>query len=121
MPGDENIFNSMGYRAVVPQLGTLWSFPFADLALTTGSVVDRWVDPATPQPGSSNTTITSVSGDSELNLKVAVKTSPLDSGLYHYEIALMNFDFDPQISSFSLPLAAGVEVRNLWFGDGGRS
>ncbi|MCP4202735.1 MAG: hypothetical protein GY769_12470 [bacterium] len=113
--GDIDIFNSMGHRAVVPTVGTPWTFPFADVELTQGSVLDTWVDPLAPPVGAAHVNITTNPDEGEL--KLAVKASVLPTGLYHYEFALMNFDFDRQIDSFSVPLPAGAIVQNAWFGD----
>ena len=114
--GDIDISNSMGHRQVVPTSGSPWTFPFADTALTEGSVLDVWVDPSAPPPGAGNVPITTDPAEGELRL--AVISSVLPSGLFHYEYALMNFDFDRQIDSFSVPLPAGAHVQNVGFGDG---
>jgi hypothetical protein len=105
--GDIDIFNSMGYRGVAPQQGQSWTFPFTDSGLTHGSVLDAWVDPDSPPPASSTTMVDTGAG----HLKLAVQTSPLADGFYHYEVALMNLDFDRQIRSLSVTLPDGAVVR----------
>src|SRR5262249_40122111 len=45
-------------------------------------------------------------------------TTDLGAGVFHYEYALMNFDFEPQVRSFSLAIAPGQTVSNPGFGDG---
>lgn len=120
--GDVDIFNSMGHRAVVPTAPPPpspelpWLFPFDDVGLTLGSALDTWVDPLAPPPGTSNVTISTSPDEGEL--KLAVIASTLPSGLTHYEYALMNFDFDRRIDSFTIPLPPGATVWNAWFGDG---
>ena len=52
-------------------------------------------------------------------MQLAVVTTDLGAGVFHYEYALMNFDFERQIRSFSLPLDPGQTVSNPGFGDGG--
>jgi len=111
--GDIDIFNSMGYRGVAPQQGNPWTFPFTEPGLNHGSVLDAWVDPATIPPGSSTTTVDTGVG----HLKLAAQSSPLDDGFYHYELALMNLDFDRQIRSLSVTLPSGAVVRASGFND----
>lgn len=114
---DVDIFNSMGHRAVVPTLGNPWTFPFSDLGLARGSVLDTWVDPAAPPPDAASVTITTNPDEGELELAAKASASP--TGLVHYEYALMNFDFDRQIDAFTVPLPPGSSiVQNVWFGDG---
>ena len=111
--GDVDIFNSMGYRGVSPQQGPSWTFPFTDSGLTHGSVLDAWVDPGAVPPGASTTTVDTGAG----HFKLAVQTSLLDDGFYHYELALMNLDFDRQIRSLSVALPSGATVRAPGFDD----
>jgi hypothetical protein len=111
--GDMDIFNSMGYRGVAPQQGQSWTFPFTDSGLTHGSVLDAWVDPDSPPPASSTTMVDTGAG----HLKLAVQTSPLADGFYHYEVALMNLDFDRQVRSLSVTLPDGAVVRAPGFDD----
>lgn len=113
--GDIDIYNSMGHRLVAPAFNGSWTFPFLDLGLTRGSVLDTWVDPLAPPAGAANVKITTAPDEGELQL--AVVTSTLPSGFTHYEYALMNFDFDRQVDSFSVPLVPGTQVQNAWFGD----
>ncbi len=111
---DIDIFNSMGYREVVPTFsGNVWTFPFEDDAISPGSVLDAWVDPLSPAEGSANTLVDTVEG----HLKLAVRTTPLGGGFYWYEYALMNFDFDRAIGSFSVPIANGVTAAYARFSD----
>ncbi|MFQ5524629.1 MAG: hypothetical protein ACE5GX_00075 [Thermoanaerobaculia bacterium] len=121
---DIDIFNSMGHRAVLPTPPVPppppdppgpWTFPFDDVSLTNGSALDTWLDPVAPPPNAANVTVTTNPDEGEL--KVAVIATQLPSGLTHYEYALMNFDFDRQIDSFTVPLPPGATVWNAWFGD----
>ena len=114
---DVDIFNSMSHRTIVPSLSdSVWSFAFADAGQTLGSVLDEWVDPVSPPAGDANTVLDTGDG----HVQLAVRTSMLAGPDFHYEYALMNFDFDPQISRFSIPIPAGVTVVNSTFGDGDR-
>ena len=113
-PGDIDIFNSMGRREVTPQLGAGWTFPPADAALTQGATLDAWIDPGAPPPGSAAVVLDTGEG----HLELATATAALPSGATRYDYGLMNFDFDRQIRSFSVPLPAGVELASIGFFDG---
>ena len=42
-------------------------------------------------------------------MHLAAVTTNLGGGSFHYEYALMNFDFERQIQSFSLPIGRGAD------------
>jgi hypothetical protein len=109
---DVNIFNTMGWRAVTPQGGTTWTFGL-DPTFNNGSVLDKWVDPAAPGPNAQSVVIDTKSG----TLHLAVRATGVSRGLWHYEYALMNFDFDPQVRFFSVPLPEGATATNISFRD----
>ena len=113
-PGDIDIFNSMGRREVTPQFNVSWTFPFDDLGITQGATLDAWVDPAAPPPGAAATVLDTGEG----HVEPAAGTAALPSGAYRYDYSLMNFDFDRQLRSFSVPLPAGVELASVGFHDG---
>ncbi len=97
---DINIFNTMGYKQVQPQLsGNTWSFSLLT-PLIEGPVLNRWVDPAAPDPGTQAVALDTGEG----HLQLSVRSQNLGGGLYRYEYALMNYDLDRQLSSFSIPL-----------------
>ncbi len=109
---DVDIMNSMGNRRVAPVLtNETWGFTF-ETELRQGSILDQFVDPNFPPNGAASTLVESAEGSFQL----AVKTTT-EGESFHYEFALMNFDFDRQLSSFSLPLAANVVVSNAEFND----
>ena len=119
---DEDIDNNMGYREVTPTLSGGWSFPHvAGNVLENGPTLDAWVDPSAPPAGAASTLVDEcvdvTTGDCDGHLKVAAKTTLAPNGLYRYDYAVQNLDYDPQIDSFSIPLPAGVEVTNVGFGD----
>jgi len=112
--GDSNTFNNIAHRSVNPLLsGSAWTFPFADAGSAGGLALDAWVDPSSPPPGSMNRRIVTGEG----NLQLAVKTWTNAPADFHYEYALMNMDFDRQIQSFAVPVATGVNVTGIEFGD----
>ncbi len=99
--GDVDLFNSLGRRAIDPQLsGSVWSFNF-DGVLVHGSVLDEI-------PGAERQTLDTGEGLVDL----AVTTADLGGGVHHYRYALLNFDFDRQIDRFDVPIGAGLTVTN---------
>jgi hypothetical protein len=111
---DTNLENSMGYREVDPALAdSTWSFPPIDSGTANGSILDVLVDPQNVQPGEATELLDSGAG----RVHLAVVTADLGGGAFHYEYALMNFDFERQIHSFSLPVGSGQTLSNAGFGD----
>ncbi len=110
---DINIFNTMGWRAVVPTPpGGSWTFALTT-PLATGAVIDQWVNPSSPGPNAQSVDVATKFG----RLRLAVRATDLGAGQWRYEYALMNFDFEPRIKSFALPLPAGASVSNVGFHD----
>lgn len=110
---DVELFNSMGHIPFVPTLvGPTWTFQLT-APMENGSVLDEFVDPLSPPPGAANVRVDTGEG----RLQLAVQTTDLGGGLFHYEYALMNFDFDRQIRSFRVPLSQSVAVSNASFAD----
>ncbi len=135
---DQNIYDTMGYREILPQKsGASWSVslvgndpPGANFRL--GPVVNLWVDAAAPPPGAANAELATPLG----HARVAVRTTDLGDGTWRYEYAVMNFDYaHPQVdpahaeepnlkldsdhgfARFGVPLASGVKVGSLRFDD----
>jgi len=110
---DVDLFNSMGNAPMSPSFsGSSWTFgPEQDHA--NGSILDRFVDPISPPPGAATVSLDTGEGW----VQVAVETTDLGGGQFHYEYAVMNFDFDPQVKSFSVPLGPGMNVSNVEFID----
>lgn len=110
---DKNIFNTMGWRTFTPSWnGSSWTFGLGG-ALTTGPVLDQWVNPAAPGANAQSVLLPTKFGQ----LKLAVRASDLGAGQWRYEYALMNFDFDSGVKSFSIPVPAGATVSNVGFHD----
>ncbi len=113
-PGDTELGNSMGHRETAPALqDSTWSFPTVDTGTVNGSILDVFVDPQNVQPGEA----TELLDTGEGRVHLAVVTTDLGGGVFHYEYALLNFDFERQIQSFSLPVGPGHTVSNAGFGD----
>ena len=112
---DTNLGNSMGHREVDPTLsGSIWSFPLVDAATANGSILDVFVDPTSVPPGQATQLVDTGAG----RVHLAVVTTNLGGGQHHYEYALMNFDVERQIKSFSLPVLPGQTISSTGFGDG---
>lgn len=110
---DKNIFNSMGWRTVTPSwTGSSWTFGLG-ASFTNGAVVDQWVNPAAPGPNAQSVLLFTKFGQ----LRLAVRATDLGGGQWRYEYALMNFDFDSAVKSFSIPVPAGAVVSNIGFHD----
>ncbi len=112
---DIALLNSMGHYPISPALGAVWSFG-PRRALTAGSILERFVDSSAMPPGDGSVFVNTGEG----RLQLAVRSTDLGSGRFHYEYALMNFDFDRSVRAFSLALPAGVDVSNAEFVDADR-
>jgi hypothetical protein len=112
---DINIFNNMGWRRITPSLsGTTWSFGFPS-AYRNGSALDAWVDPAVSVPNKLNVMYKdAVSGNAQL----AVTVTDLGNGQFRYVYALQNHDYDPKLSSFTIPVTQGAAITQAKFSDG---
>jgi hypothetical protein len=135
---DQNIYNTMGYREILPQKnGASWSVSLVDNSppganFRQGPVVNLWVDPDAPPAGADNKELVTHLG----RARVALKTTDLGNGTWRYEYAVMNFDYShPEIDAahpsepdlkldadhgfgrFSVPVASGVTVSALRFDD----
>lgn len=135
---DQDIFDSMGYRQVLPaKTGSNWNVSLVDDGnpaddFTLGPAVDAWVDPANPAPGTMSYTLTTPLG----HARVAVRTTSLGNGQWRYTYAVMNLDYanaeiDPAhpqspnlhvlsnhgFDRFSVPVPVSVTVSDIAFGD----
>ena len=111
---DIDIFNTMGYRQIDPDLsGSTWVFPFLT-SLVHGPVIDLYVDPDNPGPGRDSALVDTVDG----RLRVAVRTVDLGGGQYRYNYAIMNHDHDTGVESFSVPVPQNLQISDTEFRDG---
>ncbi len=108
-PGQCNMYNNVSYRPF--SVSGISNFTFSPLGSTvrmqpaimawagTGATVDQ----VQPDPGND--------GIWFMGYKV---TNP-STGVWHYEYALYNENLDRSIQSFSVPVAAGVNLSNIEF------
>ena len=112
---DINIFNSMGWRKIVPSLsGGNWNFALSG-AYRQGSVLDAFVDPATQTPTRLNATYTDPTAGS---VQIAATATDLGGGRFRYVYSLMNHDFDPKLRAITLPMGANLVIEQPTFLDG---
>ena len=109
-PGQCNMFNNFSYRQFSVTGGpTNFSFPPVGSTVRMQPAIQAWaatgatVNQVEPDPGND--------GMWFMGYKV---TNP-SAGVWHYEYALFNMNLDRAIQSFSVPLAAGVNVSNIGF------
>jgi hypothetical protein len=114
VPGDVDLLNSLGNVEVTPVLADeTWAFPVQDAELRQGSILDRLVDPGDAQAQESSVLVDTGEGRVQLAMRVRA-----EGGVHHYEYALMNFDVDRGLASFSVPRPPGVAITNPSFRDG---
>lgn len=112
---DINIFNSMGWRKIVPSRnGDTWTFAL-NTAYRQGSVLDAFVDPAVPGPNRLNVTYNDPTAGSA---QIAVTATDLGNDRFRYVYVLMNHDFDPKLSAITLPMAPNIVIEQPTFSDG---
>ena len=112
---DIDIFNSMGWRRIIPtRSGNTWTFSFGS-PFRQGSILDAFVDPAQSTPTRSNATLKDPTAGST---QVAATATDLGDGRFRYVYVLMNHDFDPKLGSFSIPIDELVTIEDLRFSDG---
>lgn len=103
---DTNLYNNVANRqATITWNGSSW-VPSTLGTFTQGLAMDRWGEErsfAQPQD--------------EGDVKVAVQTTDLGNGMWHYEYAVYNHNLDRQVRTFSIPVPAGANVTNIGFHD----
>lgn len=108
--GDENLPNNWASRACTMSWnGTAWVFstPSGGNAIRPDAALTRWGD---------QSTLFNVAADDGEAL-LAVTTTDLGGGIYHYEYALLNQTSDRQVSSFSIPVEGVAGITNIGFHD----
>lgn len=103
---DINTYNNIGSRdATFAWNGTSWTIS-TTTAMVQGPAINRWGEMrSTAQP------------QTEGDVIVAVQTTSLGGGMYHYEFAVYNHTLDRQVREFSVPMPYGATVQNIGFRD----
>jgi hypothetical protein len=109
-PGQCNMFNNYSYRQFSVTGGpTFFNFPSVGSTIRMQPAIQAWavtgatVNQIEPDPGNDGVWL------------MGYKVSNPSAGVWHYEYALFNMNLDRAIQSFSVPLAAGVNVSNIGF------
>ncbi len=89
--------------------GSVWNFqtPTVNNPLVTGPTINRFGELRTEVPV----------GDADGNVILAVQTTDLGFGRYHYEYALFNLNSDLQIGAVTIPIGADSSITNIGFHD----
>jgi hypothetical protein len=110
---DINIFNSMGYKLLNPsQVNTSWSMNPSN-TFVNKPALDSYV----PTNTSSATQASQTIATNEGHFTVAVKVFDLGGGLYRYNYAVENYDFDPKFDKFKIPLSTNALLTDTVFVD----
>lgn len=113
---DVNIYNTMGWRDVTPVAptppSTQWTFQLPT-PFVVGEVINEWVNPSAPGPNAESVSIQTQFGA----MRLAMRATSLGGGQWHYEYALVNYDFEPRVKSFRIPLPAGATPSAIGFHD----
>ncbi len=110
---DIDIYNTMGFREyTTTPSGQAWNISPAS-TFAEGPALDAYVAPGTSTPTEAVTRLATRSG----NLAVAVKVVDLGKGEYRYNYVVDNYDFDPLLNQFRLPLSASTSFSDFVFVD----
>ncbi|MED5331126.1 MAG: hypothetical protein VX916_07515 [Planctomycetota bacterium] len=105
---DQLINNNIGSRTTVPNWnGSRWLFSNGS-ALVEGPALMRWSD-------ADQITTKSLGGHADGSAILAVDVTALGQGKWRYEYALMNWNMDRKLRSFSVPVCG--PVSDLYFHD----
>ncbi len=112
---DIDIFNSMGYRKFSPTLiNTTWIMnPESVNNFQNGAAIFGYVDPDNIGPNEYIQTVETGEGQ----FTVAVKVIDLGGGLYRYNYAIENFEFDPRFIQYQIPFSSIDLFTNTHFSD----
>lgn len=104
---DINTYNNLASRSCsMNWTGSQWTFNTTDSGETQGPAINRYGEKrAIAQP------------NAEGDVIVAVQTSNLGGGMWHYEYAVYNHTSDRQVRQFSVPMPSGRTVQNISFRD----
>lgn len=110
---DIDIFNSMGYKIFNPELiNDTWVMN-TEATFYSGPAIYNYVPSNTLQAMQASQTITTTEG----HFIVAVKVTDIGNGLYRYNYAIENLDFDPSFSQFNIPMIFPLKLANPVFSD----
>lgn len=122
---DINIWNSMGFHSITPnESNGFWSFgplgPF-----TNGATIQNWVAENTSNPNESHVMIevpsqtpsaTYPDNQPQGHLRVVARATEVSPGRWRYNYAVQNYDFERNIDQVRIPLPAGAQIFETYFG-----
>ncbi|MBL9078611.1 MAG: hypothetical protein JNL08_13960 [Planctomycetes bacterium] len=104
-----NRWDNLASRGCTPTWnGSTWTFPNSAVGQVYGSILQHWTG-ATLNSNSN--------GSDDGRFFVAVKTTALGGGVYHYEYAVHNADNSRGAATFSVPIDAAATASNFTFRD----
>jgi len=110
---DVNIFNSMGYRTIAPvQSGNIWLMNMGN-TFSNGAALDNYVPANSATAMQSSKTIDTKEG----LVTAAVKVVDLGGGLYRYNYAVENYEFDARFNKYQIVLDDSAQFINPVFAD----
>ncbi len=114
---DIDVWNSVSWKVVEPvgEVGGDWTFLMTgenDFP-SIGFAIDAWEADSYTVLAQEIPVIEGESPDGRCLL--GVEATDLGDGFHRFTYTLLNIDMDRQVDSFSLPIAPGSEVRNLYF------
>lgn len=110
---DVNIFNTMGYRTLSPvDNGNSWSMN-PGTSFFQGPALNAYVPAGSIGPMQTINTIETREGQ----ITVAVKVVDLGGGLYRYNYAIENYEFDPRFIAYQIPLNYSAVFDDPVFSD----
>jgi hypothetical protein len=105
--GDQLKNNNWASKSCTMSWNGVWNFTTPNQSHVYGPALERW--------GDLRTTVNVAADDGQVMLAVA--TTDLGGGVFHYEYALLNLDSDREVRSFSLPVVGVPGITNLGFHD----
>ncbi|MGY6555718.1 MAG: hypothetical protein ACXIUM_14465 [Wenzhouxiangella sp.] len=122
---DIDIWNSMAFREIEPQVVDAGGWTFAPGAFQQGSLLGEWVPENTLKPSAGHQLIVLESdtpdapypGNMPLgHVRALARVEALGEGRYRYRYAVMNFDLSRGLHEFRIPLPANAPLDEVWMG-----
>ncbi|MGV6851464.1 MAG: hypothetical protein ACWA5R_04690 [bacterium] len=102
---DINIFNTMGFRKVIPSFsGGSWFFNL-DGGFVEGSATNQWIDPDNLGANQSS----DMSSTSKGHVQLMSQVEDLGEGLFRYTYGLMNYDYSVGFTQMNIPYLGGLQ------------
>lgn len=122
---DVDIWNSMGYRPIVPGLTPPAAWTFQPGAYQEGSPVGEWVPENTLSATAAHQVIVVESATPDApypgnmplgHVRALARVEDLGDGRFRYRYAIMNFDLSRGLHEFRIPLPDDATLEDPWMG-----